>query len=128
MSGVDELLAEARSTLVRLTPAAAARAQHEGALLVDIRPLEQRQQGGVIPGAVIIDRNVLEWRLDPGSPWRISEITDGRRLVIVICAEGYSSSLAAAALQRVGLARATDVEGGFDAWREAGLPVVHRPA
>jgi rhodanese-related sulfurtransferase len=123
VSGVDELLAEARSTLVRLTPATAARAQQDGALLVDIRPVEQREQGGVIPGAVIIDRNVLEWRLDPGSPWRISEINDDRRLVIVICAEGYSSSLAAAALQRVGLARATDVEGGFDAWREAGLPV-----
>jgi rhodanese-related sulfurtransferase len=122
---VEALLAEARSTLVRLTPSAAARAQHDGALLVDIRPFEQRLQGGIIPGAVIIDRNVLEWRLDPGSPWRISEVTDLSRLVIVICAQGFSSSLAAASLQQVGVANATDVEGGFDAWLEAGLPVVH---
>ena len=122
--GIDALLDEARSTLVRLSPEGAARAQREGALLVDIRPLEQRRRDGTIAGAVVIDRNVLEWRLDPRSPWRIPDAADAARVVVIVCAEGYSSSLAAATLQRIGLPNATDLEGGFIAWREAGLPVV----
>jgi rhodanese-related sulfurtransferase len=122
--GVDAILAEARSTLVRLSPDMAARAQREGALLVDIRPSEQRHADGTIPGALIIDRNVLEWRLDPECPTRIAEMTDRNQVVVIICAEGYSSSLAAATLQRLGLARATDLDGGFIAWRHAGLPVI----
>ncbi len=95
-----------------------------GALLIDTRPLEQRQRDGSIPGALVIDRNVLEWRLDPTSPHHIPELTDTEQVVMVICNEGYSSSLAAATLQSVGLRHATDVTGGFQAWRAAGLPVV----
>ena len=97
-----------------------------GALLIDTRPVEQRIEGGEIPGAVVVGRNVLEWRLDPTSPDRIAQITDADQHVIVICNEGFSSSLAAAALQRLGLRRATDVVGGFQAWVAAGLPT--RPA
>ena len=88
-----------------------------GALVVDIRPAEQRQRDGDLPGAVVIDRNVLEWRLDPTSPHRIAEAGDPDRLVVVVCNEGFSSSLAAATLRRLGLTRATDLVGGFQAWR-----------
>jgi rhodanese-related sulfurtransferase len=93
-----------------------------GALLVDIRPQAQRRLGGEVPGAVLIERNVLEWRLDATSPDRIPEADhyDGR--IVVMCSEGYTSSLAAASLQDLGLYRATDLEGGFHAWRAAGLP------
>jgi rhodanese-related sulfurtransferase len=94
-----------------------------GALLVDTRPLEQRLRDGEIPGAVVIDRNVLEWRLDPSSEHCIPQAHADQR-VIVICNQGYSSSLAAATLQRLGLRGATDVVGGFQAWAERGLPVV----
>ncbi len=96
---------------------------HAGALLVDTRPLEQRQRDGEIPGAIVIDRNVLEWRLDPSSEHCIPQAVSDQR-VIVICNEGYSSSLAAATLQRLGLRDATDVIGGFQAWAARGLPVV----
>ena len=126
MSGVDNLLAEARSTLSRLEPGEAEAACRNGALLVDTRPVDQRLRDGEIPGAVVIDRNVLEWRLDPQGAHRIAELRDAEQTVIVICNEGYSSSLAAAALQRIGLRRATDVIGGFQKWRSRGLPV--RPA
>ncbi|HEV7677547.1 MAG TPA: rhodanese-like domain-containing protein [Candidatus Dormibacteraeota bacterium] len=121
---VDALLAEARSTLVRLGPRLALRAQREGGLLVDIRPQEQRRREGAIPGAVVVDRNVLEWRLEPSSAWRIPELVDRRQVVVLFCSAGYASSLAAASVQRLGLVNATDMIGGFLAWRRAGLPVV----
>ena len=91
-----------------------------GALVVDTRPVEQRERDGELPGAVVVDRNVLEWRLDPTSPHRIPEATDVGRRVIVVCNEGYSSSLAAATLQQLGLHRATDLVGGYQAWLLAG--------
>ena len=123
MSAIDDLLDEARRDLVRLEPAQAAAATRRGALLVDTRPLEQRQRDGEIPGALVVDRNVLEWRLDPTCPHRIAEMTSPDQVVIVVCNEGYSSSLAAATLRRLGLGNATDLAGGFQAWAAAGLPV-----
>ena len=119
---VDELLDRARKLLIRIEPELAAAEHVQGALLVDIRPSEQRAQGE-IPGATVIDRNVLEWRLDPASNWRIPAVTDHLVRLIVICNEGYSSSLVAAELHELGLVNATDVIGGFQAWRAAGLPV-----
>ena len=118
---VEELLDRARKRLIRVEPEQAAAELAEGALLVDIRPSEQRAQGE-IPGATVIDRNVLEWRLDPASKWRIPEVTSQDIRLIVICNEGYSSSLVAATLQELGLVNATDVIGGFEAWQAAGLP------
>jgi len=118
---VDELLDRARRRLVRVEPAKAARELGEGALLVDIRPSEQRAQGE-IPGAIVVDRNVLEWRLDPASKWKIPQVTGHEIRLIVICNEGYSSSLVAAELHEMGLVNATDVIGGFQAWKAAGLP------
>jgi len=123
MSAIDDLLERERSTYARLDAAQAAAAMRDGALLVDTRPLEQRRRDGDIPGALVIDRSVLEWRLDPTSPHRIAEMRSAEQTVIVVCNEGYSSSLAAATLQRLGLRRATDLAGGFQAWRAAGLPV-----
>ena len=120
---LDELLADARAQLVRLDPHAAATARDAGALLVDIRPFEQRSRDGDIPGAIVVDRNVLEWRLDPEGAHRIAEVTGSDQHVVVVCNEGYASSLAAATLQELGLPRATDLAGGFIAWRAAGLPV-----
>ncbi len=87
-----------------------------GALIVDIRPLEQRQRDGVLPDALVIDRNVLEWRLDPTSDHRVAESSDHDQRIVLVCNEGYSSSLAAASLQDLGLRRATDLIGGFQAW------------
>jgi rhodanese-related sulfurtransferase len=121
---VDALLAEARAGLQRVGPHDAARLHEEGALLVDTRPVAQRAADGEIPGALLVERNVLEWRLDPTSPWRLAEADDADRVVIVVCNEGYASSLAAASLQRLGLQSATDLDGGFVAWRDAGLPIV----
>ena len=106
-----------------MTPEQAAAEQTRGALLVDTRTTEQRSAGGHIPGALVIDRTVLEWRLDPTSPSRIAEASHLAIRVVVICEQGYSSSLAAASLQDLGLFNATDVIGGFDAWKAAGLPV-----
>ena len=120
---IDELLWEARAGLDRYSPARAAAAFGRGALLVDIRPHAQRVHEGEIPGALVLERNVLEWRLDPQSSARIPESAYDLE-VVVLCSEGYTSSLAAAALQVLGLARATDLEGGFAAWRAAGLPTV----
>jgi len=119
---IDELLAGARARLHRLDPHETHRAVGRGAVLVDIRPAAQRAEHGEIPGALIIERNVLEWRLDPRSEARLS-FTRYDLEVIVTCQEGYTSSLAAAALQDLGLRRATDLDGGFRAWRAAGLPV-----
>jgi rhodanese-related sulfurtransferase len=120
---IDDELARSRRGLERVSPAEAAAAAEAGALLVDIRPVAQRTADGEIPGAVILERNVLEWRLDPESAHRIPEATGPEQVVIVVCDAGYASSLAAASLQAVGLPRATDLDGGFQAWRAAGLPV-----
>ncbi|GAA4444669.1 hypothetical protein GCM10023170_022350 [Phytohabitans houttuyneae] len=120
--GIDEILAEARSRLRRLEPEEAHLAYRRGAHLVDIRPAAQRAANGEIPGALIVERNVLEWRFDPRSDARLPIAGRYDLPVIVFCQEGYTSSLAAAALQDLGLHRATDVAGGFAAWRLAGLP------
>ncbi len=119
--GIEELLAEARVGLARLTPQEAQRAQHLGALLVDIRPEVNRHTEGGLPGAVVIERTVLEWRLDPASEARLPGASYDAHVVIV-CNEGYSSSLAAATLQDLGIPMATDMEGGYRAWKAAGLP------
>ena len=116
----DELLDRARRQLVRVDPEQAARELANGALLVDIRPSEQRAEGE-IPGATGVARNVLEWRLDPASKWKIPEVTGHDVRLIVICNEGYSSSLVAAELHEMGIVNATDVVGGFQAWKAAGL-------
>ena len=122
--GIDEILAAARARLVRVDAGEARLAQRTGAMLVDIRPAAQRAEHGEIPGAVVIERNVLEWRLDPRSDARLSFAGSYDLRVIVVCQEGYTSSLAAAALQDLGLHRATDLDGGYAAWRAAGLPVL----
>jgi rhodanese-related sulfurtransferase len=120
---IDEVVERARRRLVRVTPHQAAAELAQGALLVDTRTESQRAVQGEILGAIVIDRTVLEWRLDPTSPSRIDRAKDHQIRVIVVCAEGYSSSLAAASLQDVGLVNATDVIGGFAAWKAADLPV-----
>jgi rhodanese-related sulfurtransferase len=120
---IDELLGEARSRLERLT-AEQAYAEHQtGALLIDTRTYEQRRDAGSVPGAIVLDRTVFEWRLDPSSPWHLPEVHDHDARIIVLCRQGFSSSLAAATLHELGLHRATDVVGGFEAWAEAGLPI-----
>ena len=123
---IDDILADARALITRLTPAEAAAAMRDGAVLVDIRPAAQRAAEGEIPGALIIERNVLEWRFDPESDARLP-VADYDLQVIVFCSEGYTSSLAAAALQELGVHRATDLAGGIKAWQASGLPVT-RPA
>jgi rhodanese-related sulfurtransferase len=122
MSRVDEVLAKARAGLERVGPAEADVLRARGALLVDIRPEANRAEEGEIPDAVAIERIVLEWRLDPYGEWRIPGF-DEHTTVIVFCNEGYSSSLAARDLQALGLRNATDLIGGFRAWRAAGLPI-----
>ncbi len=120
---IDQVLTEARTRLNRLAPRQALRAVGTGAVLVDIRPAAQRAAEGEIPRALIVERNVLEWRFDPASAARLPQA--GYDLhVIIFCSEGYTSSLAAAALQDLGVRRATDLDGGFLAWQAAGLPVV----
>ena len=114
---IDVLLAAARRGMDRVQPADLATEVSRGALVVDTRPVEQRDRDGQLPGAVVLDRNALEWRLDPTSPHRIEEMTDPGCRLIVVCNEGYSSSLAAATLRLLGLHRATDLVGGFQAWR-----------
>jgi len=120
---IDQVLEQARRRLVRVEPEQAAAEVARGALLVDIRTPAQRADQGEIPSAIVIDRTVLEWRLDPTSPSRLDQAKDHHVRVIVVCAEGYSSSLAAASLQDLGLINVTDVIGGFEAWKTAGLPV-----
>jgi rhodanese-related sulfurtransferase len=122
----DELLGEARGRLRRVDPRQASDAMASGAVLVDIRSESQRGRDGVVPGSVFIARNELEWRADPASTWREPRVADPGREVIVMCNEGYQSSLAAATLKELGLERATDLIGGFQAWRAAGLPVQPR--
>jgi rhodanese-related sulfurtransferase len=119
---IDRMLAEARGTLpprpqASDLPALCARS----ALVVDIRPVGLRQRDGEMAGAVVVDRNQLEWRLDPTSPYRIAEVTGPDQEIVVVCDEGYASSLAAATLQRLGLRRATDLDGGFQAVRALAL-------
>jgi rhodanese-related sulfurtransferase len=124
---IDQILAEARARLRRLSPAEAHRAVEDGGVLVDIRPAARRAAEGEVPGALVVERNVLEWRLDPRSDARLPLAAYDLQAV-VICSEGYTSSLAAAALQDLGIHRATDVEGGFQAWRAAGLPTTDERA
>lgn len=113
---VDEMLSACRSRLQRVPAERLADEIAAGALVVDTRPVEQRQRDGELPGAVVIDRNVLEWRLDPTSDHHLAQVTDHDVRVVVVCNEGYSSSLVAAGLQDLGLHRATDLIGGYQAW------------
>jgi rhodanese-related sulfurtransferase len=121
--GVDQLLERARASYSRVQAEEAATLGATGGLLVDIRPAGQRAEFGEIPGALVIERNVLEWRLDPTSPHRHSVVTCPDQHVVVICQAGYASSLAAASLRQLGLTNATDLIGGFEAWAQAGLPI-----
>ena len=118
-SAISRLLEESRRGLDRVEAGDLASVQAAGALVVDIRPVEQRQRDGELPGALVIDRNVLEWRLDPSSPHRLSVAADGDRRIVLVCNEGYSSSLAAHTLQQIGLVNATDLRGGYQAWLTA---------
>ena len=120
--GIDEILAAARGRLVRLTPREAVREWSDGAVLIDIRPAAQRAGVGEIPGSVIVERNHLEWRLDPECEARLPWVTGYDHRIIVFCVDGYTSSLAAVALHELGLHRATDLIGGFRAWSAAGFP------
>ncbi|WP_084265959.1 rhodanese-like domain-containing protein [Actinomadura macra] len=124
---IDEILDDARARLDRVDPERAHTESQDGALLVDIRPAAQRAAEGEVPGALIVERNVLEWRLDPASDARLPQATGHDLRVIVFCSEGYTSSLAAASLHDLGLTRATDIVGGFQAWRAAGLPATGHP-
>jgi rhodanese-related sulfurtransferase len=117
------LVYRARSRLGRLNPVEAQAAIGAGAILVDTRPQAQRQTEGAVPGALLVERNVLEWRFDPRSAARLPEAVGYDAHVIVMCSQGYASSLAAASLQDLGLRNATDLAGGFVAWANAGLPV-----
>ncbi|MGP4047858.1 rhodanese-like domain-containing protein [Streptomyces sp. 2A115] len=122
--GIDELLAQVRADLDRIEADAAHDASRAGeALLVDIRYAALRERDGLIPGALVVERNELEWRLDPQGSHRSPEATSHDLHVVVFCNEGYASSLAAASLRQLGLHRATDLVGGFQAWKAAGLPV-----
>jgi rhodanese-related sulfurtransferase len=119
---VDELLAEARRRLPgRMRPEDLGAAMAEGALVVDTRSEAQRRRDGELPGAVVVERNVLEWRLDPASPHRLHEAGDREQTIVVVCDEGYASSLAAASLQDLGLVNATDLDGGYQAWKNSGV-------
>ncbi|HEX8866619.1 MAG TPA: rhodanese-like domain-containing protein [Lentzea sp.] len=120
MSNVDTILDEARSHLKRLEPHELH--QLKDALIVDIRPIHNRLAEGEIENSVVVERIVLEWRLDPTGDWRLPGFT-ADTTVVVVCNEGYSSSLAARDLQRVGLPNATDLAGGYRGWRAAGLPI-----
>jgi rhodanese-related sulfurtransferase len=128
VGGVDALVELARAGMRRLDPHEARAAVAAGALLIDTRTDRQRAAQGDLPGAIVIDRTVLEWRLDPRSPDRIPEATGHDRQVVVVCRQGYSSSLAAASLRAIGLHRATDLTGGVEAWLAAGLPTTGGPA
>ena len=123
---VDDLLADARTRIRRLGPHETAEAVRRGALLIDIRPTLQRRWEGEIPGAIVVERNVLEWRLDPASAHRLAQVTDHDQEIIVLCSEGYASSLVAATLVELGYLSAGDLDGGFQAWAKAGLPVKRR--
>ncbi|MFJ4832745.1 rhodanese-like domain-containing protein [Streptomyces sp. NPDC088747] len=122
--GIDELLDKVREGLDRVEAEEAYAADRAGeALLVDIRYAALRERDGLIPGALVVERNELEWRLDPQGSHRAPEATSHDLRVVVVCNEGYASSLAAVSLRQLGLHRATDLIGGFQAWKAAGLPV-----
>jgi rhodanese-related sulfurtransferase len=124
---VDELLARARERIApRLSPDEVARAMTQGALLIDLRSHDERAHAGVVPGSLHLPRSVLEWRLDPDSGWTNPHVGGLDRQLVLMCAQGYSSSFAAATARELGYAQATDLVGGFDAWVAAGLPV-HAP-
>ena len=116
-AAIDVLLEEVRSGLDRVDPANLASEVAAAALVIDTRPIEQRQRDGELPGALIIDRNVLEWRLDPTCPHHIAEADSANLRMIIVCDEGYRSSLAAASLRQLGIEGATDLVGGFQAWK-----------
>jgi rhodanese-related sulfurtransferase len=122
LSAIDKLLVHARSNLDRVDVEHLADEVAGGAILIDIRPVEQRQRDGDLPGAIVVDRNVLEWRLDPTSPDRLPIATATDVRYVIVCNEGYSSSLAAATLQELGLRSTTDLVGGFQAWRAWSTP------
>ncbi|HKG32328.1 MAG TPA: rhodanese-like domain-containing protein [Gemmatimonadales bacterium] len=116
-AAIDVLLEEVRFGLDRVDAADLASEVAAGALVIDTRPIEQRQRDGELPGAMIIDRNVLEWRLDPSCPHHVAEADSANLRMIIVCDEGYSSSLAAASLRQLGIERATDLVGGFQSWK-----------
>ncbi|MCU7724941.1 rhodanese-like domain-containing protein [Actinoplanes sp. KI2] len=128
LGGVDAALERAREGMDRLDPDETVAAVAAGALLIDTRTDRQRARQGELPGAIVIDRTVLEWRLDPLSDSRIAEATGHDLHIVVACRQGYSSSLAAASLRALGLHRATDLAGGVEAWLAAGLPTTQGPA
>lgn len=121
---VNDLLKDARASLDRLDPTAAAAEVQAGAVLIDTRCAELRRDEGTVPGAVHVPLSVLYWRLDPASGYEDPALADPDRRVILFCAHGYSSSIAAATLRQLGFSKATDIVGGFEAWQAAGLPVV----
>ncbi|MCX5127128.1 rhodanese-like domain-containing protein [Streptomyces sp. NBC_00193] len=124
VSGIDALVDRLRTTYTRVDAAQAHAESLTGALLVDIRYQALRERDGLIPGALVVERNELEWRLDPEGSHRLPEAVDHDVRIIVICNEGYASTLAAASLHALSLPNATDLTGGFQAWKAAGLPVV----
>lgn len=123
---IHDLLDEARKRLLRLTPQEAHRAMNDGGLLVDTRSDDERREQGIIPGVRHFPLSLLEWHIDPASGYGDPDIGLDS-WIILVCAEGYSSSLAAARLQSLGFERATDVIGGFEAWRAEGLPIEGPP-
>jgi rhodanese-related sulfurtransferase len=122
VSAIDELWARTRAEISSVAPDRAAALQRNGALLVDTRPVAQRQQFGEIADALIVERNVLEWRLDPSCPHHHALVVDPGQAIVVFCQEGYSSVLAVSSLARLGLSNVHDLAGGFEAWAAAGLP------
>jgi rhodanese-related sulfurtransferase len=122
--GIDELLAEARSRITRRTPE---EARSGDVVFVDLRSHDERARDGIIPGSIHVPRSVLEWRCDPASGWSNPSVADRALPLVLVCAHGYSSSFAAAALVELGFEHAGDLIGGFEAWREAGLPVAAAP-
>jgi rhodanese-related sulfurtransferase len=126
---IDQLLREARSRLDRVAPSNLRAEQEAGALVIDTRSSDERRRHGIIPGSIHIPRSVLEWRVDPDADaaFRNRHVHGLDQRLLLVCADGYSSSLAAATLQDLGFARATDLDGGFTAWKELGLPVAPAP-
>jgi rhodanese-related sulfurtransferase len=125
---LDQLLAEARAKIARLTPTETRAAVDDGGLIVDIRSAETRERNGIVPGSIHVPRTVFEWRLEPGGRWRNSHVGGLDRQLVVLCDHGYSSIFATAILVELGYPRAADVVGGFEAWAAAGLPVVPAPS
>lgn len=125
---VQELLSEVRDRYERVQAEHASEEQRQGAIIVDTRCKEQREEHGLVPGAVLMERNVMEWRLDPVSDVRMSFVDGNQTRIIVMCQQGFGSSIAVGSLLDLGLERATDLIGGFEAWRDAGLPVLPHSA